>query len=421
MLAVVDCNNFYASCERVFNPRLEGKPVVVLSNNDGCIIARSNEAKAVGVKMGAPAFKFNYIFDTFHVQIFSANFSLYADMSKRVMNTLREFIPHLEVYSVDEAFLSFDEILLEKRVHYAKEIRTAIKKWIGIPVSIGIAETKTLAKAANEIAKQDARYEGVVQFTNSSQIDSYLRKLDVDDIWGIGWQTSKFLHNNGIYTALQLKYADDTWVKKHLTISGLKTVHELRGIPSITLEEVAPSKKSIMSSKSFGHPVESLIDIEEAIASYTARGAEKLREEKLVASGINVYLTTNWHKKTDKQYHNSYAYHVPYPTSYTPDLIHYAQEGLRKIFKPGYKYKKAMIVLTHLSPENEKQMNLFQKVTQDTRQEKLMHIVDSVNKVWGRETMRFAAQGLEQTWKLKCEKRSPRYTTNWNDILKVRT
>lgn len=421
IIGVVDCNNFYASCERVFNPKLEKRPVVVLSNNDGCVIARSNEAKALGIKMGAPAFQHQYIFKTCNVAVYSANFPLYADMSHRVMQVLMQFVPRIEIYSIDEAFLSFEEVSYTDVEKLAKKINKTVKTWTGIPVSIGIGNTKTLAKVANDIAKRNPQYEGVVSFHGSRDTDYFLHKVDVSDVWGIGRSLTKFLYANNIYTALQLKHCDDTWVKKHMTISGLKTVYELRGIPCVTLEDVPPAKKTIISSKSFRHSVSTLPELKESVAAFISRAAEKLREEKLLASCVHVFIITNRHKNTDRQYNNSFFVHLSQPTDYTPTLIKYAFYILEKIYRSGYRYKKASVMLSNLSANTEQQMNLFLPAKKLSQRTRIMQIMDKLNSYWGRDTVRFAAEGLKSSgWRQKPQYISQRYTTRWNELLKIR-
>jgi DNA polymerase V len=282
--SLIDCNNFYVSCERVFNPKLEGKPVIVLSNNDGCVIARSNESKALGIGMGVPVFKCKDLIKKHKIQVYSSNYTLYADMSQRVMDTLAQFTSDVEVYSIDEAFLSLSEFMSLNLTEYARDIRSTVKRWTGIPVSIGIGSTKTLAKVANKLSKRNPQYGGVFDITSHTQMNELLEQIRVEDIWGIGRQYTKLLNQNGIYTALQLKNASDTWIRKHMSVSGLRTVWELRGISCIPLEEAPPSKKAIISSRSFGRPVESLEELKEAIASYISRASEKLRAQQSVTS-----------------------------------------------------------------------------------------------------------------------------------------
>lgn len=323
IFALVDCNNFYASCERVFNPMLSNIPVVILSNNDGCAIAMSNEAKALGIKIGTPLFKLQKLIDDNGVKIFSSNYTLYGDLSQRVMDTLSTFTPEMEVYSIDEAFLSLDGFNrdLDK---YGREIRSTIKQHTGIPVSVGIAKTKTLAKLANRTAKKHKVLNGVLDLSSlpEATIDKYLNIFNVSDIWGIGEQNTKKLNNVGIYTALQLKNCSDQWVQNNLGgVVGLRTVWELRGISCIDIESVRPDKKAIISSRSFGLSVEELTDLEESVADYVSRAAVKLRKQNCLTGNLQVYLATNYFKPNDAHYSNSASMLLANPTDYTPELI----------------------------------------------------------------------------------------------------
>jgi DNA polymerase V len=295
--AIVDCNNFYVSCERVFNPKLVGKPVVVLSNNDGCVVARSNEAKALGIKMGVPVFQISRLMKTHNVQALSSNYALYADMSQRIMNTLSRFTPDVEIYSIDEAFLDLSQFKQYDLTDYGHKIRSTIKQWTGIPVSIGIAETKTLAKIANKIAKKSVKAEGVLNLTASPYLNRALEITDVGDVWGIGRSYSKFLNTYGIHNALQLLDADDKFIKKRMGITGIRLLNELRGIPCYALEQFPYPKKGISVSRTFKNSIESLDDLKEAVAAYASIGAEKLRKEHSVAGVIMVFLMTNRFKK----------------------------------------------------------------------------------------------------------------------------
>ncbi len=421
MYGVVDCNNFYASCERIFQPKLEKVPVVVLSNNDGCIISRSKEVKDLGVSMGFPAFTYKDLFKQHNVQVFSANFSLYADISSRIMKIISEFVPTVEIYSIDEAFFDVSGWSDESILHIGQTIRAAIMKQIGMPVSIGIAATKTLAKLGNEIAKTDERYNGVCGIFSDEERIALLKRLEVGDIWGIGRRLSAKLNSCGIDTAYQLTCCEDEWIRKELTISGLKTVWELRGTSCINLQDSHVAKKSIISSKSFGHLVTSLGELKEAVASFTSRAAEKLREEHEVASFIHVAITTNFHRLQDKQYYNVATAALPWPTHYTPTLIQTALNGLARIFKSGYKYKKATVTLTGLVDENTVQGNLFHAVTSSKEENKLMVVMDSLNKEWGSGTLQYAIQGIDKEWKGKSENKSARYTTRWEELVVVQS
>lgn len=418
LFALVDCNNYYVSCERVFNPKLEGKPVVVLSNNDGCVVAASNEAKALGLKMGSPAFKCEDLFLKHNVFVYSSNYALYGDMSDRVMKTLAQFTPEMEIYSIDEAFLSFDGFKHKNLSDYGRHIKATVKQWTGLPVSIGIGPTKTLAKIAGKLVKKKPEFRGVCDITDSPDIDSLLDSIDACDVWGVGTQYTKLLKRYGIHTACNLKYARDKWVKKHMTITGLRTVKELRGESCIPLEDVLKPKKSILSSRSFGASVDSLVDLKEAIATYASRTAEKLREEHSVCSLVQVFLTTNPFKD-DPQYFNTVTVPMPVPTAYTADVIKYAHYGLGKIFKPGFRYKKAGVIVSGIVPDNQIQLNLFVPSVSLDRERNLMMVMDNINTRWGDDTVKYAAAGVKRPWKMRQAKRSGRFTTMVSEIPKV--
>ena len=416
VFALVDCNNFYVSCERVFNPALEGKPVIVLSNNDGCIVSRSNEAKALGIPMAAPAFECKELIEEHGIFVFSSNYALYGDMSRRVMDILTQFSPEIETYSIDEAFLSLDGFTRRDLTNYGKEIRKTVIKWTGLPVSVGIGPTKTLAKIAARIGKKNPQYNGVFNITNHPQLNELLAGIDVSDIWGVGRQYAKMLYKNNIRTALQFKNADNNWVRKHMTVEGLRTVWELRGIPCIQLEHAPSPKKGIVCSRSFGKPVEALSEIREAIAAYMSHAAEKLRRQKSVTSCIQVFLNTNRFREEEPQYHNSSTYRLPVPSADTAELIHHATRLLEQIYKPGFRYKKAGVMLMEILPESHIQLDMFAREYQDSRKQELMEILDRINDRWGRDTIHSAATGTDKPWKMKQEKKSPRFTTRWDEL-----
>jgi DNA polymerase V len=419
MFALVDCNNFYVSCERVFNASLEKKPVVVLSNNDGCVIARSNESKALGIKMGAPFFQNRELFRKNNVRFFSSNYSLYGDMSCRVMTTLQQFTPDLEIYSIDEAFLSLDGFT--DLTHYGQRIRTMVKQHTGIPVSIGIAPTKTLAKVANKIAKKDISLQGVLDLATFEDLNRLLETVAVEDIWGVGFRYAAMLNGHGITNALQLKNADDAFIQKTMTIMGLRTVHELRGEPCIVLEQSPPPKKAIGSSRSFGTPVEKLEELLESVSAYVSRAAEKLRSQNSAAATVQVYLTTNRYKK-EPQYANYISCTLPTPTAYTPELICCAQACLRAIYRKGYRYKKTGILLTGLTPTTGLQLNLFAKRKGNCADQKaIMQAVDVLNQRYGRNTIQFASSGIDKRWKMLQSYKSPCFTTSWGEIPVVKS
>ncbi len=419
VFALVDCNNFYASCERVFNPKLEAKPVVVLSNNDGCIIARSNEAKALGIKMGVPAFEIKDIIEKQSIFVFSSNYTLYGDMSQRVMNTLALFSPDIEIYSIDEAFLDLSGLIYENLSEYGKKIKETIKQWTGMPVSVGIASTKTLAKIANHIAKKDKKYNGTSDFTSIPDIDKILKNVPVYDVWGVGRQHSKFLLSNKIQTALDLKNADDKWIRKKMSVMAQRTVFELRGISCFPIDSNPLDRKSILCSRSFGKPLTDYKDIEQATSTYVTTAAEKLRKQHSCALSITVFIMTSEFAKGPK-YFNSKTIQLPVASNSTPELIHYAVAALKELFRKGYKYKKSGFIISDFVPENQIQSSLWDDVHREKYKD-LMKIIDKVNQKIGPGKIKYAIQGNKKKWKMRQEKLSPCYTTRWEDLLTVNT
>ncbi len=419
VFALVDCNNFYVSCERVFNPGLAGKPVVVLSNNDGCVIARSNEAKAIGIKMGVPLFMVRDLIKTHHVHVYSSNYALYGDMSRRVIEVLMQFSPDVEIYSIDEAFLDlagFNGNLAD----YGRSIRATVLTWTGIPVSVGIAGTKTLAKIAGHIAKKSKKADGVLDLTTSSyQRDAALAITDVEEIWGVGRGYAGFLRSVGIKNALELRDAPENLIKKRMGITGLRILRELRGVSCYPLEQGPHSPQEITVSRSFKHPLADAADLSEAVAAYTSRGAEKLRQEHLEANVLAVFLLTDPYGKKDR-YFNMKTVRLPFATNDTGELIGYAHSSFDEIYRKGFLYKKAGVIFRELSPDNCTQTSLFA----DHRKEKsgkIMEAFDSINSRFGRDSIRYAATGTagDRKWKTVFQWRSPSYTTDWNQLPKV--
>jgi DNA polymerase V len=413
---LVDCNNFYVSCERVFDPSLEGKPVIVLSNNDGCVVARSNEVKKLGIKRGAPFFKCEGLVKKHQIKVFSSNYTLYADMSQRVMEVLEQFTPQLEIYSIDEAFLSITGLTGEELLGYGQEIKDTVKQWTGIPVTVGIGTSKTLAKIAAKIAKGTS---GVCSLADNPKLDKLLTAFDVADVWGIGSQYTAFLRGHGISNAKQLRDAPDKWIKKNLTIMGLRTVRELRGIPCFPLEEVPPPKKGIISSRSFGQPVTELRELREAVASYATRAGEKLRAQGSVGGYLTVFITTNPYQER-LQYANAASLCLPIATANTAELIYYALKTLESIYRPGYIYKKAGVIISEIRPEANAQLSLFTPAAPWQRNKHITKTMDRINSRWGKDAIHYGAQGLNQTWKLRREHLSRRYTTRWDELPEVR-
>jgi len=392
IFALVDCNNFYASCERVFNPKFNGQPIVVLSNNEGCVVARSNEAKALGIGMGVPEFQIRPLLRAHHVQVFSSNYTLYGDMSQRVMETLEQFCPDLEVYSIDEAFLSLVGFERQNLSNYGREIRRTVKQWTGISVSVGIAETKTLAKIANRVAKRTPDTGGVFDLLACRDRDALLGRVAVEDVWGIGLNHARLLKPHGITSAQELAGADDRWIRKRMGIVGLRLVTELRGVSCLDLEQCPAPKQSLTCSRAFGTLINTLAEMEKAVSVYTSRVAEKLRREGLAAAVLTVCLTTNEFKE-GPQYSNTLTRKLPIVTDSTADLIGSALQSIRAIYRDGYYYKKAGVMLTGLVPANQTQADLFDD--QDRRKsQRLMSALDAVNDRWGGGTLQYASSGF---------------------------
>lgn len=417
--ALIDCNNFYASCERAFRPDLVGRPVVVLSNNDGCVIARSNEAKNMGVPMGAPYYKCRSMLERRGVAVFSSNYALYGDMSARVMKVLTRFCPEVEIYSIDEAFCDLTGIQGGAEA-FGRKLRATVHAWTGIPVSVGVGPTKTLAKLANRFAKKQERCRGVFDFGASPAPDLVLQWTEIGDVWGIGPRHAKRLRKMGVTNALKFRELKRNWVKKKMTVVGLQTLLELRGWPCLDFAMGPVGKKTIVSSRSFGHPVTSLEDMLEATAKYMTRAAEKLRKQRSVASIIHVSLETNRFKLGEPQYSDTLSIPLAISTSHTPTFIRAAQAGMERLFKEGYTYKKCGVMLSGLESEHGRWLNLLALPPAHRPSDKpLMQAVDNCNTKWGRDTVAFAASGIRQGWKMKREMRSPRYTTVWDEILQV--
>ena len=382
-IALVDCNSFYVSCERLFNPKIRRKPVVVLSNNDGCIISRSNEAKALGIKMGEPYFKEKDIIIKNKVEVFSSNYSLYGDLSRRVMRTLKRFNTKIEVYSIDEAFLDLSNFPDQDIEKVGKEIRDTVLQWTGIPTSIGIAKTKTLSKIANHIAKK--KQSGVTSLINIENIDPILEKIDINDIWGVGRQLTKFYNKNGIYNAKQLKNKSNSWIKKSSNVLSSRTAMELKGIPCINLETTTTKRKSCVVSRSFGKRVERFQELKEAVANYCLNASEKIRSESLVAKAITVFVRTSPFQRNYGYYSNAKTVDFPIATNNSIEIVKAAVTILETIFKNGYQYQKAGVMLTGLSNANEK-TNLFSS-EKDEKINTLMRSIDNTNYRYGRSAL----------------------------------
>ncbi|WP_287366381.1 Y-family DNA polymerase [Thauera sp.] len=419
VFALVDCNNFYASCEKLFDPRLEGKPVVVLSNNDGCVVARSAEAKALGVPMGAPWHQLGELATREGIIAYSSNYALYADMSNRVVEVLSQFSANLEVYSIDESFLDLSGYhgLNSAGLHgYGVEIRRRVAQWLGLAVCVGIGTSKTLAKLANHCAKKGlAGRGGVCDFTvmSEAELSSLFATIPVDEVWGVGRRISDRLREMGIETVRDLRDADAETIRARFSVVLERTVRELRGVSCLDLEEVAPPKQQIMSSRSFGQYVHDLDELREAVASYIAKAAEKLRVQDSLAGAVQVYIRTNPFKPKEPQYQRAVTLPLPEPTADTRVLSRFAISILKGIYRPGYAYQKAGVMLTALQPRKLRQQSLFTHEAGDERAQSVMNAMDSINAKWGRGTVRLSAEGLNKAWQMRRGRLSPAYTTSW--------
>lgn len=433
LFALVDCNNFYASCERVFDPSLAAVPVVVLSNNDGCIIARSDEAKALGIPMGAAVHEYAAALKRHKVRVFSSNYPLYGDMSGRVMESLSQFTPDVEVYSIDEAFLGLDGFPITELPRRMRDMRDSVRQWTGIPTSVGVAATKTLAKLANRIAKKYTS-DGVYMMTDPVLMTRILGDIAVENIWGISRRWGERLRAMGIKTALQLQQADPQQIRKVLSVVGERIVHELNGISCLELETIQ-AKQNIMSSRSFGRLISDRDSIAEAATSYTARAAEKLRKQNSLASGIYVFIRTNRFRTQDPQYSNAALIRFDEPTADTSTLIAAATRAIHQLYRPGFRYHKAGVMLTDLVADGKEQKSLWRldaPIATTAASKRRMAMLDQVNAMMGRGTLFHASEGVAQLnrlkqpdtrkpdWHMRQQFRSPSYTTRWADLIVVR-
>ena len=418
MFALVDCNNFYASCERVFDPRLEQRPIVVLSNNDGCVIARSNEAKALGIAMGEPAFQKEEVYAKHNVAVFSSNFALYGDMSQRVMRTLAQHSAAMEIYSIDEAFLECGGLTADGLDRFGSQLRKTVKQWTGIPVSIGVAPTKTLAKVANHVAKRLPDNSGVCVLEKDETIEYCLKKLPVEKLWGVGQRYALFLRSWGINTAWDLRRMPEGWVKDNMTVVGLRLQKELKGEPCIPMEHNPQKKKEICTSRSFGTMVTELDELKQAVSMYATRCAEKLRTQNSCTNLVNVFLHTNPFRPDLPQYKNVRLVRLPVASNSTLTIVQSALRGLESIYMKGYQYKKAGVIVSGLVPSNTIQYNVFHSTDED-RHMRLMTAMDKVNDREGRDVLRVAEQGFTRRWTLRQERLSPCYTTRWADFMTI--
>lgn len=422
IIALVDCNNFYVSCERVFDPGLAGKPVVVLSNNDGCIISRSNEAKALGIRMGEPIHCVRPLLRQHQVRVFPANFALYGDMSRRILKILEQFSPIVEEYSIDEAFLDLTQVPPVDLTAYALEIRNTLLQWTGIPTSIGVASTKTLGKVAAGLAKEHPGLQGVLDLTPPWLADRALERTPIQAVWGIGNRQSKKLKQAGIHDARTLKdLTDNEILRQFNNVIMLKTVWELRGVPCFPIHQGPSVQKSVMTSRSFSRQLTDIQDLRKAVAAYVSRAAEKLRKHQLAANSITVFLSTNRFRPWEPQYYRSIDVRVPVPTHCTHELLRYAFQGLQAIYQPGFGYHKAGVVCSDPVPAAQIQQNMFDPMNQRERLDSLMVTLDRINRNHGLGTLRYAAQGFPSANREDRKyTRSNRYTTRLNELLTVR-
>ena len=419
MFALIDCNNFYVSCERVFNPKLNNKPVVVLSNNDGCAISRSDEAKALGIPMGAPAFKYENIFKENNVQVFSSNFPLYGDMSSRVMSILSKFTPNIEIYSIDEAFLKFEGFENYDLNSYCQEIKHMVMKWTGIPISIGIAPTKALAKVSNRIAKKfPNQTKGVYSISSEKKRIKALKWLKIEDVWGIGFRHSERLKKYKVNNAYDFISLPDNWVRKKMSIVGLRLKKELEGKSVLELEEVRLPKKAIATTRSFEGTITDYEKIKERISTFAICCAEKLRSQNSNCNSIYVFVRSNKFQKNRPQYRNGILITIPFSTNSNIIISKYAIEGLKRIFKEGVDYKKAGTIVMGFDSSQNHQLNLFKN--ENPRHKYLMKAIDYIQKKEGQSKIKLASQDLRKRWKMKQKKLSPNYTCKVNEIIKVK-
>lgn len=417
--ALVDVNNFYVSCERVFKPALEHTPMVVLSNNDGCAVARSHEVKALGVKMGTPWFKMKDLAREQGIVAFSSNYALYGDMSNRVVQILRDYSPDTEVYSIDESFLRIEAVahLYGGALAMGQRMRHRIKQWTGLPVCVGVGPTKTLAKFANHLAKKNPEFEGVCDLHVIPRIERlrWMSGIEVGEVWGVGGRIARRLEAMGIQSVLELRNASPKEMRRHFGVVMERTCNELRGISCLALEDIAQPKQQIMSSRSFGSPVETIEELRESIASYLARAAEKLRQQQSVCAAVYVFIQTNRFNR-DEQYHASMTVALQEPSDDTLTITAAALSGLEKMYRSGFRYKKAGVMLTLLSDKHACQRSIFDNDARTQRSNKLMEALDMINRDYGHGTVRSGASGFSQRWAMRRENRSPRYTTRWEEL-----
>lgn len=421
-IALVDCNNFFVSCERVFQPKLEEKPVVVLSNNDGCVVSRSQEVKNLGMKMAVPWYQMKELAKRHGIVAFSSNYTLYADLSNRVMSLLSRFSPNQEVYSIDESFLDLTGIATDHTA-YGQTIRQTIRQCVGIPVCVGIAPSKTLAKLANHVAKKNPRFGSVCDFNSMSatELDALLASVEVGEVWGVGRRTAPKLQEIGIRSVLDLKCSPAKQLGARFSIVFERIVEELNGVACLELDDVAPAKQQIICSRSFGILTSSLADLEQAVIAYTTRAAEKLRQQQSQTGGIRVYIRTNPHKERDSQYQQAILVPLYEPTDDTRLLCHAALHGLRQIYRSGYSYQKAGVMLSEIIPASSKPRTLFDDVKAREKSSSLMGTLDRINRRMGSGTLRLLGEGIDTGWSMRRQNISPQFTTEWNELAVCRS
>lgn len=416
IFALVDCNNFYASCEKLFDPKLVGVPVVVLSNNDGCVVARSAEVKALGVPMGIPWFKLKDTAKRHGIVPFSSNYALYADMSNRVVEVLGQFAPNMEVYSIDESFLNLSGLSHLGLEQYGRQIRERVQEWVGLAVCVGIASTKTLSKLANHCAKKNlAGAMGVCDFTTISDTDlsTLFGKIEVGEVWGVGRKQEERLRSMGINTVFDLREADAETIRSRFSVVLERTVRELRGISCLDIEEVAPEKQQIMCSRSFGRKIFTIEELADAVATHIGRAAEKLRQQESIAGALTIHIRTNPFSDHEPQYQRAITVPLPDATADTRELVQWGMRALKRIYRQGFAYQKAGAMLSELRPKHMEQGSLFGAVETE-RGDRLMDVLDAVNRRWGRGTLRVAAEAQDHSWQMSRGNLSPRYTTDWD-------
>ena len=416
IFGLCDVNNFYVSCERVFNPALENRPVIVLSNNDGCAVARSNETKALGIKVGAPLHEIQHLIARHNITTLSSNYALYGDMSNRFTALLERFTDQIEVYSVDESFIGLDGFEHKHIGNYARDIVKTVQQGIGLPICVGLAPTKTLAKVANHHAKTLAIPSGVLPLFSQHNITKALKDLPINKIWGVGKRLTQQLNSRGIYSALQLRDADTKTLRRIFSVNVEKTVQELRGISCLTLDDVQEKKKQIICTRSFANKIDDYQTIREALAYHLSRGCVTLRQQKSLARSVTISIRTNWFSSYDIQHANTATAILPEHTDSTNVLLKYVDQLLAKLYQPGCQYKKAGITLNDLCDADIYQHDLFNTIEQNPQ---LMSVVDQINNKYGKGSAKFAVEGFKQEWAMRSEKRSPNYTTSWDSLIKV--